>query len=60
MNFELFLHKTYINNIFYTKYLNEHLCLLVNECPSCSKDHDSNISLNIFYFFKKMLVNFLI
>jgi len=45
-NFELFLEKTYINIIFYTKYLNEQLDIVAKECAYHSKDHESkNIKL---------------
>ena len=47
MNFKLFLHKTYINNIFCTKYLNEHLGVMIKECVSHSKDHDFSPSSSI-------------
>ena len=48
IEFELFLHKIYINIIFCTKYSNEHLDVVIKEYISHSKHHSFYLSLGIF------------
>jgi len=47
LNFELFSHKTYINIIFFTKYSNEYLDVVVKEYPFYFKSHGSSSFLSI-------------
>ena len=54
MNFELFSHKTYINIIFCTKYSDEYLGVVMKECVSYFKDHDSSFSLSKYEEEKKV------